>query len=85
MPAPESYIEADVVEAPSPAPCMQVASAGKRQGVRQGAAATLVNREGVPFDTGVVDSVFANVSKVRPFGNCAKIPANGARILIQKK
>ena len=79
---PDNFIAADVVEK-GVNPCMLTVSAGTNQGVRSGVAATIVGPGNVPIDTGVVDQAFQNLSKVRPFGSCSKIPANGAKVQIQ--
>ena len=79
---PDNFISGDVVEK-SANPCMLTVSAGTTQGVRAGVAATIVGAGGAPIDSGVVDSVFPNLSKVRPFGSCAKIPPNGTKVQIQ--
>jgi hypothetical protein len=79
---PDNFILGDVVER-SNNPCMLTVSAGTTQGVRAGVSATIVGAGGAPIDSGVVDSVFPNLSKVRPFGSCAKIPPNGTKVQIQ--
>ena len=79
---PDNFIAADVVEK-AISPCMLTVSAGTNQGVRSGVAATIVGPGNAPLDTGVVDTVFPNLSKVRPFGSCSKIPANGSKVQIQ--
>jgi hypothetical protein len=79
----DNFITADVLEK-GINPCMLTINAGSNKGVRTGAAATIMSAPNSPVDSAVVDQVFQNLAKVRPLGNsCAKIPANGATVVIQ--
>ena len=79
---PDNFIAADVVEK-GVSPCMLTVNAGTEQGVRSGVAATIVGPGNAVLDSGVVDTTYPRLSKVRPYGSCSKIPANGAKVQIQ--
>lgn len=57
--------------------------AGSNQGVTPGAPVTIVGSQGGVLDTGVVDQVFPNISKVRPFKRPCGLPSTGLKVLIQ--
>jgi hypothetical protein len=80
---PDNFILGDVVEKSVTPTCMLTVSVGSNQGVRAGVGATIVGPGNLPIDSGVVDSAFSNLSKVRPFGSCTRIPANGTKVQIQ--
>jgi len=73
---PANFITGEIREIGSP--CHLVVGAGANQGVRSGAACTVVNSQGQVIDSCMVDSVFPNLSRVKPMGSCSKIPKNGS-------
>jgi hypothetical protein len=72
---PNNFISGDVVEI-AKNPCMLTVSAGANQGVRAGAACTVVTAQGQPVDGCQVDQVFPNLSKVKPSNNQCRIQPN---------
>ena len=65
--------------------CMLTVSAGSNHGVRAGAACTIVAGANTsPIDSCVVDQAFPNLSKVRPTGNCSRIPLQNVKVQISQ-
>ncbi|HUJ24905.1 MAG TPA: hypothetical protein VLW85_02725, partial [Myxococcales bacterium] len=77
---PAATIAADVVEI-GQSPCMLTVSAGSNQKVRPGEACTVTAATGKALESCVVESVFANLSEVRPLAGSCALP-DGARVQI---
>lgn len=72
---PNNFISGDVVEI-AKNPCMLTVSAGANQGVRAGAACTVVTSQGQAVDGCQVDQVFPNLSKVKPANSQCRVQPN---------
>ena len=72
---PNNFISGDVVEI-AKNPCLLTVSAGTNQGVRAGAACTVVTAQGQAMDSCQVDQVFPNLSKVKPGSSQCRIQPN---------
>ena len=72
---PNNFISGDVVEI-AKNPCLLTVSAGTNQGVRAGAACTVVTVQGQAMDSCQVDQVFPNLSKVKPGSSQCRIQPN---------
>ena len=82
---PANFISADMLEKATAGGCMLTVSAGTNHGVRAGAACTIVAGTNTsPIDSCVVDQAFPNLSKVRPTGNCSKIPLQNVKVQISQ-
>ncbi|HYZ88778.1 MAG TPA: hypothetical protein VE620_05740 [Myxococcales bacterium] len=82
---PANFISADMLEKATAGGCMLTVSAGTNHGVRAGAACTIVAGANTsPIDSCVVDQAFPNLSKVRPTGNCSKIPLQNVKVQISQ-
>jgi len=82
---PANFISADMLEKATAGGCMLTVSAGSNHGVRAGAACTIVAGANTsPIDSCVVDQAFPNLSKVRPTGNCSRIPLQNVKVQISQ-
>ena len=81
---PSNFISGDMVEL-GKNPCMLTVQAGSNQGVRAGAACTIVvGNNPSPIDACVVDQAFPNLSKVRPLSAGCRIPTQNVRVQISQ-
>jgi len=76
---PNNVITAEIVEIGNN--CVLTVGAGTTQGVRAGAACTIVNASGVPIDSCTVQDTYQNLSKVRGSA-CKGIPRQGGKVQI---
>jgi hypothetical protein len=82
---PANFISADLLEKATAGGCMLTVSAGTNHGVRAGAACTIAaGANASPIDSCVVDQAFPNLSKVRPTGNCSRIPLQNVKVQISQ-
>ena len=82
---PANFISAEMVEKQTAGQCLLTVSAGSNQGVRSGAACTIVaGSNPAPIDSCVVDQAFSTLSKVRPLGSCARIPTQNVKVQISQ-
>jgi len=82
---PANFISAELLEKATAGGCMLTVSAGTNHGVRAGAACTIVaGANTAPIDSCVVDQAYANLSKVRPTGNCSRIPLQNVKVQISQ-
>jgi hypothetical protein len=81
---PSNFISGEMVEL-GRNPCMLTVQAGSNQGVRAGAACTIVvGNNPSPIDACVVDQAFPNLSKVRPLSAGCRIPTQNVRVQISQ-
>ncbi len=76
---PTNVITGEIVEIGNN--CVLTVGAGTTQGVRAGAACTIVNASGTPIDSCTVQDTYPNLSKVRG-SICKGIPRQGGKVQI---
>lgn len=77
---PSNVITGEIVEIGKG--CELTVGAGTTQGVRSGAACTIVNASGAPIDSCTVTDTYPNLSKVRGGANCKNVPRQGGKVQI---
>jgi hypothetical protein len=81
---PANYVSGEVVEL-GRNPCLLTVQAGTNQGVRAGAACTIVvGTNPAAIDSCIVDQAYPNLSKVRPLGAGCRIPNQNVRVQISQ-
>jgi hypothetical protein len=63
--------------------CRFTVTCGAKQGVKPGAACSIVNAKGAVIDGCVLDGIYPNVTRIRPLGFCSSIPRQGTTVRIQ--
>jgi hypothetical protein len=81
---PANFISSDMLEKATAGGCMLTVAAGSNNGVHAGAACTVVGVNAAAIDACIVDQVFPNVSKVRPYGSCLRIPLQNVKVQISQ-
>ncbi len=66
-------------------PCYLTVQGGSNQGVKTGAACSVINSSGAVIDSCMIDQIYPNLSKIRPMGSCSKIPKQGSKVQIQQQ
>jgi hypothetical protein len=81
---PANFVSGEVVEL-GRNPCLLTVQAGTNQGVRAGAACTIVvGTNPAAIDSCVVDQAFPNLCKVRPLGAGCRIPNQNVKVQISQ-
>jgi len=81
---PANFVSGEVVEL-GRNPCLLTVQAGTNQGVRPGAACTIVvGTNTAAIDSCVVDQAYPNLCKVRPLGAGCRIPNQNVKVQISQ-